>query len=281
MRLEFLLVCIPLTAQVTIHGVTTGAGYLPGITRPGGISTVFCTGLSVASDLTAPAGLPPPMELAGIRVAVNGVLAPLLAVAGRNAHQQINFLVPSLPDFTRAPIAVTVTQNGRGASVKLRESPFNGYPADLFRDAQGYGIVRHADGSLVTALEPAQRGETVIVYATGMGTVEPPGAMGSTGPQPPSSLVLYPGEGDGVKVFFCAAPVACQPTEAAYSTALFAGVYPGNPGVYQLNIQIPASAPTGELEMGVLRVYCYDAPCTIQSPFQQAFTSQRVKIRIR
>ena len=276
MRLEFLLVCFPLAAQITIHGVTTGAGYLPGITRPGGISAVFCTGLGVASDIAAPAGLPLPMELAGISVAVNGVLAPLLAVAGRDGYHQINFLVPSLPDFTRAPITITLSENGRVASVKLRENPFNGYPADLFRDAQGYGIVRHADGSLVTTSEPAQRGGRVIVYATGMGVIEPPGAMAAR-----SSLVLYPGEGDGVKVFFCAASVACQPTEAAYSTALFAGIYPGNPGVYQLDIQIPASAPTGVLEMGVLRIYCYDAPCTIQSPFRQVFASQRVRILIR
>ncbi len=100
-------------------------------------------------------------------------------------------------------------------------------------------------------------------------------------PSRPASLVLYPGEGDGVKVFFCAAAVACQPGEAAYSTALFAGLDPGNPGVYRIDIQIPPSAPTGELEMGVLRIYCYDAPCTIQSPFQQVFVSQRVKIPIR
>jgi uncharacterized protein (TIGR03437 family) len=277
MRLEFLLlVCFPLAAQITILGVTTGAGYLPGITRPGGISVVFCTGLGAVSDITAPGDLPLPMELAGIRVVVNGVLAPLLSLAGRNGYQQINFLVPGLPDLTRTPIAISVTQNGGAATVKLRENPFNGYPADLFRDAQGYGIVRHADGSPVTTSEPAQRGESVIVYATGMGVIEPPGAMAAR-----SSLVLYPGEGDGVKVFFCAASVACQPTEAAYSTALFAGVYPGNPGVYQLEIQIPASAPTGELEMGVLRLYCYDAPCTFQSPFRQVFASQRVKIPIR
>ncbi len=113
-------------------------------------------------------------------MAVNGVLAPLLSVTGRNGFQQINFLSPSLPDTKRAPIAITATQNGRVASVKLRENPFNGYPADLFRDAQVYGIVRHAGGSLVTALEPAQRGESVTVYATGMGAVEPPGVMSGT-----------------------------------------------------------------------------------------------------
>ncbi len=105
MRFQFLLVCYPLAAQITIQGVATGAGYLPGITRPGGISAAFCTGLAVASGVTASPGFPLPMELAGIRVAVNGVLAPLLAVAGRSAYQQINFRVPGLPDLTRAPIA--------------------------------------------------------------------------------------------------------------------------------------------------------------------------------
>ena len=116
----------------------------------------------------------------------------------------------------------------------------------------------------------------MTVYATGMGAVEPPGVIAARSP-----LVLYPGEGGGAKIFFCAATVACQPTEAAASTALFAGVYPGNPAVYRLEIQIPAIAPTGELEMGVRRLYCYDPPCTLQSPFRQVFASQRVKISIR
>ena len=277
------LMCVELTAQITIAGVTTGAGYLPGITRPGGISTVFCRGLVIPTGVTNAVGRPLETQLAGVRVGVNGVFSPLLAVADVGAYQQINFIVPNLPDYTRAPITITVSQSGLFAGVKLQQdTPFNGYPADLFRDELGYGVILHADGSLVTTTAPAQRGEILVTYATGMGAVEPPVAMGTIAPlQQLSSLVLYPGEVDGVKIFFCAMGVACQPASAISSTSLFAGLAPGSAGVYRIQFAVPASAPLGDVDLGVLRTYCYNAPCTLQSPFQQLFASQRVKIAIR
>jgi uncharacterized protein (TIGR03437 family) len=276
--------CFPLTAQLQIHAVTTGAGYLPGITRPGGISIVFCTGLAGISGITEAKGAPLPTELAGVRVVVNGINAPLLAVSDMGSYQQVNFLVPNLPDFTRPPITISVVQSNKGASTKLAGNPFNGYPADFFRDPAGYGIIEHAaDHSLVTSQNPARRGEIVIAYATGMGAVEPPVANEVAAPQqPPSPLILYPGEPGGIRVFLCQPGAQCAPTEAAFNTpSLFAGLSPGAPGLYQIKFQIPDTAPTGPVELGVIRTYCYDAPCTIQSPFQQNFVSESVKIAIQ
>ena len=45
----------------------------------------------------------------------------------------------------------------------------------------GYGDVEHADGSLVTPKNPAQIGETVSVYLTGLGAVNPAISDGSAG----------------------------------------------------------------------------------------------------
>jgi len=273
----------PLAGQIQIHAVTTGAGYLPGITRPGGISTIFCAGLTGLAGGTEARTAPLPNELAGVRVRVNNVGAPLLAVADLGSYQQVNFLVPNLPDFTRAPITITLAQSGRVHGVKLEDSPFNGYPADFFRDAAGYGIIqRAADYSLVTPQNPARRGEIVIVYATGMGAVEPPVPAGAAAPlQPLSPLILYPGEIEAVRVFLCQPGAPCEPTVVTYTTpSLFAGLSPGSPGLYQINFRIPETAPAGDVELGIVRTYCYDAPCTIQSPFQQNFISERVKIPI-
>jgi uncharacterized protein (TIGR03437 family) len=284
-NLSLFVVCLPLMAQLKIQSVNTGAGYLPGITRPGGISIIFCTGLTGVSGVQQAAGFPLPTEIAGVRVMVNGLVAPLFAVADLGSYQQINFQVPSLPDFTRAPILVTVVQSGNAAGFKLTDNPFNGYPADFFRDSAGYGNIQHAaDNSPVTPQSSARRGEVVIAYATGMGAVEPPATMGSPAPQrPPAPVIIYPGEQPaGLKVFFCQPGAQCQPTAAAfYTMALFAGLSPGSAGVYQIEFRIPDTAPSGDVELGLVRTYCYDAPCTLMSPFQQNFESLRVKLPIQ
>lgn len=280
LRISLVLACLPLAGQIRIESVRTAAGYLPGITRAGGISTVFCTGLTMPVSTHPPVGDRLPTELAGVRVLINGVAARILAVTDAGSYRQVNFVVPALPDLTRPPITVSVAQYGNVSSTKLREEPFNGYPADFFRDTDGYGIVRRADGSLVAPRSPAQRGEIVTAYATGMGAVEA-GRVEVHEESPRRPLVLYPGEGEGIKVFFCPPGANCRPQEAVSSTALFAGFDQDGDGVYQVRFAIPAEAPMGEVEMGVLRTYCYDALCALQSPFQQRFVSRTVKIAIR
>ena len=82
---------------------------------------------------------------------------------------------------------------------------------------------------LSPTLNPAERGESVTAYATGMGAVEQSAAKAATTAQQPASpLLLYPGEGGGLKLFFCSPEVTCRPTEAVSSTALFAGLDTAN-----------------------------------------------------
>ena len=277
-----LLSCLPAAAQLKILSVTTGAGYLPGITKPGGISTIFCTGLTGISGVKRADGFPLPTMIMGVRVFA--VPAPLLSVSDLGAYQQINFVVPNLPDFVRTPVTIDVSQFNNSTGIKMRDSLFNGYPADLFRDAAGFGIVQHArDYSRVTRQSPALRGELVIAYATGMGAVEPPVSSGAAASsQPAPAVILYPGEPDGLKVFLCQSEPSCAPQgQRIFATALFAGLSPGNAGVYQINFRVPDDAPIGDVEFGVRRSYCYDAPCTLMSPFGELFESERVKLAIQ
>ena len=46
----------------------------------------------------------------------------------------------------------------------------------------GYGDVVHQDGTLVNAKSPAQIGETVSVFLTGLGAVSPTIVDGAAGP---------------------------------------------------------------------------------------------------
>src|SRR5665811_2423596 len=89
----------------------------------------------------------------------------------------------------------------------------------------GYGDVVHLDGSLVNAKNPAQIGETVSVYLTGLGAVSPTIADGDAGPT--TQLANTTG------------------TIAAYiggvaATVGYAGLAPQLAGLYQINLTVPA-----------------------------------------
>jgi uncharacterized protein (TIGR03437 family) len=58
----------------------------------------------------------------------------------------------------------------------------------LDQSGTGMGAVLHANYSVVTAAAPAARGETVLVFLTGMGAVSPPIADGTAGKSGPLRL---------------------------------------------------------------------------------------------
>jgi len=91
----------------------------------------------------------------------------------------------------------------------------------------------------VTAASPAQRGEVVTVYMTGLGVVAPPVQTGvaPTGP----AAVRY-----------------CNGTPTAtLGDILYAGVTPGYPGLYQINIRISPSAPSGNDNLTIKWSNCW------------------------
>jgi uncharacterized protein (TIGR03437 family) len=106
----------------------------------------------------------------------------------------------------------------------------------LAASGTGPAAVLHADFSVVNQNNPAKKGETVLVFLTGLGAVDPAVADGAAGPSNPPSKV----KGD-VTVFIDdqSAPVS------------FAGLAPGFAGLYQLNVQIPAKAGSGDVYIEV------------------------------
>ena len=100
------------SADLQILSVQSAASATVGLPLRGGLATVFVRGLEGVPPLIT-AGPPPlPTELAGVRVAVRGVAAPLLAVANAGDYQQINFQVPNEGagvDCINSAGAVTVT----------------------------------------------------------------------------------------------------------------------------------------------------------------------------
>ena len=90
---------------------------------------------------------------------------------------------------------------------------------------------------------PAAPGETIVLYATGLGVVTPalvPGVV------PTDALpVVAP-----TQVTIAGAP----------ATLSFAGLVPGTAGVYQLNVQVPSDAAAGDLPVIVTSGSVSSAP---------------------
>ncbi len=103
----------------------------------------------------------------------------------------------------------------------------------------GYGAVLHnADYSVVTASHPAQPGETVLVYVSGLGAVSPTVADGTAAPGSP----LYSLDTNTITVY-----IGGQSVTPAYS-----GLAPGFAGLYQLNVQIPTGLTAGDNSLEIV-----------------------------
>ena len=205
-------------------GLTNAASFLPGLPEPGGLASLFVHGLNVSGVVTA-GGYPLPTEMAGVSILINGTPAPLVALAGLSSSmQQINFQVP----FAANPA------NPANAAANLVEVRYQGTSTFIVPEIVGPGIfllsdgtpaIQHAsDYSLVTASNPARKGETIIIYLTGLGPVSPPMASGV-----PAT---------GAATANCNPFVVSPDTSISIGTALYAGVTPGYVGLYQMNVQL-------------------------------------------
>jgi uncharacterized protein (TIGR03437 family) len=100
-------------------------------------------------------------------------------------------------------------------------------------------LATHTDYSLVTPTAPAQPGEVIVLYATGLGATIP-AAIPNQIPQTAATLA----DTTDFQVVLNGAPV--DP-----GSILYAGVVPGYAGLFQINVVIPAGAPANpEVRVG-------------------------------
>ncbi len=214
--------------------VTNGATFARGPLARGGAASIFGFALTDVSGIVQAEGYPLPTELAGVSVTVTGVPAPLYAVANVNGVQQINFQVPyeAPRDALTADFAIVV-KNKAGTSLPVRERIRN-VPGVFTVDGTNGAIQHASDFTLVSRSSPAARGEVVIIYATGLGAVDPPVPSGLPAPAAPLSRTLV---NPSVTIGGAGAEV------------LFSGLTPGYAGLYQVNARIPENAPTGLVDV--------------------------------
>lgn len=213
-------------------GIVNGASLAPAgnAIAPGEFISLFS--VDIGPKTVVPAKPPYPKTLGGVTVTVNGNAAPL-HFAGPN---QINLLVPYATTGSKATIVV----NNNGAISNAVDVPLASTAPGIFsldQSGTGSGAVLHADFTLVDAVNPARRGETVLIFLTGLGTVSPgvaDGTAGGSNPLSPADAVI--------NVLIGGKP----------ASIVFAGLAPGFPGLYQINATVPIGvAATGRVPLAI------------------------------
>jgi len=213
---------LPLLPAISAAGVVDAAGYLPTL-APGGLASLF--GVELAGSTASAASFPLPTTLAGAKVKVNGIDAPLLFVS----PTQINFQVPYGTPLG-AGVSVVAWLNGQ-QSLSQPTAVAEFAPAIFVNPSTGEPIVqRHPDGALITAQNPAKPGDTLILYVTGIGGLDNPPPTGAAATTSPLATAT-------------ATPTVL--VGGVEATALFAGLVPGFAGLGQINIVLPPSLPQG------------------------------------
>jgi uncharacterized protein (TIGR03437 family) len=246
--------------------VTSSASFQGGLPPAGSIGAIFCMGLQVEGIVTAEVS-PLPMNLGGISVEVGGVPAPILAVADDGGYQQINFQVPQGIVAPQNITTIVVSQNRNQGNALIA---FSTSPGDFFVLPGGRGAFQHADYSLVTPQNPAQPGEIIVGYLTGLHGTNPGVPAGEPSPQSPLAVVHQVnqmGDVDFFGLLLNGTPIA--PNSVSGLDNLFLGLSPGLVGVYQVNFMIPFSAAPGNTNVQLQRFTCasiFGTPCGVSSP---------------
>jgi uncharacterized protein (TIGR03437 family) len=223
--------------QDTAENLVNAASNVSGPVAPHSIATLYGENLSWVTRGIRPDDLrgdmlPNVLLGTGVRVLVGGLAAAIYYVS----PTQVNLLIPS--ELIAGRHQLEVVRDGvagpRISIVLQAESPeiFITYP-------ERWVAATRADGSAITPGRPAQPGETIVLYATGLGRTRPDSLSG--------------------QVASIAAPIIRRPEFRVWldgrpgGTIHYSGLTPGFGGLYQINLQLPADVGTNpEIRCGFL-----------------------------
>jgi uncharacterized protein (TIGR03437 family) len=200
---------------------------LGGAIAPGAILSIFGSNFAPLAVANTAASLP--LALGNTSVSIGGIPAPLYYVS----PTQINAEVPvELVPGDQYEVIV----NSGGALSAAGSIYVTGVTPGIAAFADGQIIAQHLDYSLVSTSSPAMPGEYVVFYLAGLGLTDTSVADGAASP---SSPLAHPLVTPLLTLNGSDVPIA------------FAGLTPGFVGLYQINFQIPANAPNGNLTLVV------------------------------
>jgi uncharacterized protein (TIGR03437 family) len=207
---------------------------------PRSIASLYGANLSGVTSAAGPAPLP--SVLGGTTVEIFGVAAPLFFVSPGQINLQVPFVGIPLP----AQVPLKVTQGSFSTTISVELTPYS--PALFTTNSQGTGQASAlisgtasiaAKAGVFVGSRPAQRGESVSLYCTGLGDVTHRPPLGSPSPSDPLARTLA---------------IPTVTVGGVPALVSFSGLAPGYVGLYQVNLQVPSNAPAGDAVPVILKI---------------------------
>jgi uncharacterized protein (TIGR03437 family) len=191
----------------------------------GGLISILGSNLSPAS--VAASDSPLPTILGNSCVTVNGQPISLLYVSSTQINAQLSYqtagnisVVVRTPQNVSPAFDTTVSALAPAVFLNGQAGPYTNLPS----------IVRASNGLLVTVSNPVHHNDTLTILAAGLGLTAPAVAAGSTSPTDPLAVAV------------------AQPKVSLGGVGLpveFAGLVPGEIGVYEITVTVPRWTPLG------------------------------------
>lgn len=206
----------------------------------GQIVALFGNDLVEGNGIAVADSVPLPRSLQSVSVYVNGIAAPLYFTA----DNQINFQMPySTAEGTASVVILRDDGIASYGSVVLAAAA----PALFAADASGKGQAAAQNSDFSPNGDPATRpqskrarkGDYVIFYGTGAGAQ----LVNAGNGQP---LTVKDGEAASNNPLAATASLPTATIGGKSATVYFSGLAPGFVGLWQLNVQVPNDAPSGD-----------------------------------
>jgi uncharacterized protein (TIGR03437 family) len=227
--------------------VSSTAAFVSAANTPGNalaqqsIATLYGANLAPFTSL-ADSAPPLPISLAGVTLKLSGQVLPLFFVS----PTQINFQLPFFGLAGPATFPLTITNGQLISTINVTLTLYS--PSLFTTNSQGTGQASAlingtstivAPTGMFPGSRPAAKNEFIQLYCTGLGDVRNRPNLGDPSPNNPLASTL------------------AQPTVMigdAQANVTFSGLSPGFVGLYQVNLQIPPNAPSGDAVPVVLTI---------------------------
>jgi uncharacterized protein (TIGR03437 family) len=202
------------TPSLSAGSVVNNASFVPAAIAPGSIVAIF--GANFAAGPVVATSTPLPTVLGQTSVLINSAAAPLYYVGAGQIVAQVPFTTPM------GSATFQVTRAGLSSALQVVSiASFD--PGIFVMDSNNTGAIFHgATFAEVTSASPAQDGEIISIYATGLGAVSGEAISGE--PASALSTISKPSVSIG----------------GQNATVQYSGLAPGFVGVYQINATVPA-----------------------------------------
>ncbi len=224
-------------SQPQVTAVVNSGSFLQGTTSPGEIITLFGLGLGPSTlalfDPSVPAPQIPtslPVSTPNTSVTVNGTPAPILYTSA----SQVSAIVPYSVSGTTADVVVSYAGlASQPVTISLAATNPGLFTVDASGRGQGAILNYNAatsDYTMNGSANAAVRGQTIVLYATGVGATTSSAAdtlIPATPAVTPTAAPTVTIGGQAASVVGAVSPVGSVP------------------GLLQLNVTVPANAPTG------------------------------------